>query len=853
MRTGKQLFRAFLSDIRPWTKVVSAVLLMAAVASHAAGYANDGPGGGPHRRLNALALSRFIQMAAQDPILKHYDFRPTVERYGLPAASGLFHVKFQTVTQSGSWYRHMSLWPGVTSSFIEEGDVSAPFAWWVEEGGYTADEPESFMAMRHFYDPLAQSLDSETGKRVSYLTDELDPWVSPILMGHNPRMDAKTWAVKESPYSFYWGQTGLLYIDGLPIVHEDRGREFGKVWRTLGESLHLLADMTVPAHVRNDSHPGPWILNYLTIKKTLKGDPYEDYVDADVVSACAAGPAPEAVRSSLRDVRDPGVLMHFLALFTNQFFFSKDTISGKDGVTGQPVEPANGAAAYPAPKLEFYRFEPASGGAGFYQTPNGFFDAATRTRDGIHTVSAPTVTGQALALIPAAVEAEVKLIDLFMPRVRVFIDGFEKETGRLRFHAVRIQADKSGAYLADGRLTQLWSSPDAVVLLSVGGVRRTAAVRIETGPGSGLSLDLSREIDAARVEAAAAGKPLETSCVVGLDMGGILVRSEPIKIVLAPPSAPPATALEISGPATVTEGEIVSYTLRIPASLAGRVAKVKWLTSMEAVPKFDEKKMAMMFPIRLTPKPVQADFSAPAEPMTYQGFTNTSFMHKYRPGDSERTPVIGAIAFDSAGEIVGRVNKPVTLLVCPLFVKAFNPDSGWKLEPAGDTGVNFTRTVEGRHPPAGGDDAAVSFAYTVGAAVAEGSVWVQFRFFPDASRPEIPEELCKNKFRYVYNYGQLIPQSFQLELSGWKGKFAEVRTSQLPGPNGWKFSGTNQAGFAVLDNGIVRLQVGYLTQVTGSKVSLNYGSVDDTGWLTATTTALRKEAIDLIKSIQLGK
>ncbi|MDD8027335.1 MAG: hypothetical protein PHI34_12565, partial [Acidobacteriota bacterium] len=505
------------------------------------GYGNDGPGGGPHRRLNALALSRFIQAAAKDPILKHYDFQPTLKRYGLPDASRLFLVESKTVTKSGAWHRGETIWPGVTATYIEEGLVRNPFAWWVAEGGYTADEPESYMALRHFYDPLGRGTDAETGTRASYLTDSLDAYMSPIMMGHNPRLDAKTWATSESPYSWGRAQQSLDYIDAMDFGDKDRDKEFGAVWRSLGEILHLLADMTLPAHVRNDSHPGAWW------PKRLNSDPYEDYVDADVATRCAAGAAPDAIRSALSGIQDPGSLMHAVALFTNRNFFSKDTISGRDAVTGEPVVPANGQPAYPSPKLESYRFESSAGGMGFYETPNGLFAPVGRLRDGSHAILTPTLVGQALALIPAAVEAEVKMIDLFMPRVRVIIDGFDDKTSRLRFHALRFQTDESGAFSVEGRPTHLWSSPQAVVLLSHGDAKRASTFLIESGDQSDLSLDLSGAIESARERAAAAGKALEADCVVGLDMGGILVRSEPFKIVIAPPTAPPTENKPVPG------------------------------------------------------------------------------------------------------------------------------------------------------------------------------------------------------------------------------------------------------------------------------------------------------------------
>jgi hypothetical protein len=572
--------------------------MLALLPAFLLGYGNDGPGGGPHRRLNAIALSRFIQAAAKDPILKYYDFRPTVERYGLPAKSGLFQMESKTVTKSGSWHKSEPLWPGLTATYIEEGLVRSPFAWWVEEGGYTADEPESYMAMRHFYDPLARGIDAETGAAASYLTDALDKYFSPLKMGYNPRMDALTWATSGSPYSWGRAQQSLDYIDALDMTDGDRGKEFGAVWRSLGEILHLLADMTLPAHVRNDAHPGAWW------PKTLAGDPYEDYVSADVVSRCAAGEAPEAIRSGLRDVQTPGALMHAVALFTNRFFFSKDTISGRDGMTGEPVKPANGQAAYPSPKLESYRFEKASPGTGYYQTPNGLFDAAQRLRDGSHTVSSPTATGQALALIPAAVEAEVKMIDLFMPRVRVIIDAFDDQTGRLQFHSLRIQADEAGAYGPDGQPARLWSNPDAVVLWTVGETRRAKTVRIEAGERSGLSLDLSRDLESAR-NLTKPGQTLEASCAVGLDMGGILVRSEPIKIVISSPPAPPDEKKPISGGDAIVEGlsQCVGVQAFVYGKFPDRSSRLEHSTNEISAGNFDwfsRQKLRFKYPLRWT-------------------------------------------------------------------------------------------------------------------------------------------------------------------------------------------------------------------------------------------------------------
>ncbi len=59
---------------------------------------------------------------------------------------------------------------------------------WVKHGGYAADEPEVFAALRHFYDP--QGIND--GKR--YLTNRGTYWEG---LAANPGIDAKSWAISD--------------------------------------------------------------------------------------------------------------------------------------------------------------------------------------------------------------------------------------------------------------------------------------------------------------------------------------------------------------------------------------------------------------------------------------------------------------------------------------------------------------------------------------------------------------------------------------------------------------------------------------------------------------------------------
>jgi hypothetical protein len=137
----------------------------------------------------------------------------------------------------------------------------------ITEGGYSADEPNLYVSVKHFYDPMALS-----GKHE--LTDQ-----SSLHGLEYVAIPATEWALTraENPYSLH--NAMLNYKKSMEIpsdsqvaeipatgderdfagtptsVEEMRSMYLGKALRGLGEVMHLVADMTQPAHVRNDSHP----------------------------------------------------------------------------------------------------------------------------------------------------------------------------------------------------------------------------------------------------------------------------------------------------------------------------------------------------------------------------------------------------------------------------------------------------------------------------------------------------------------------------------------------------------------------------------------------------------------------
>jgi len=560
------------------------------------GYANDGEDGGPHRKINQIALKVFAEKTAQDPILGKYNFFPTWKEYGLfgsTAQDDPFKVESLTVTHKGDWYKNDKLtgW-----RYCEEGKARESFAWWIIEGGFNADEPEAFMALRHFYDPK-----NPTAPHLTDLTDGyIGYWVSQsiFLMGENPKVNARDWALYGSDHSLQEA-TRSFAAAGAPVVPADRGEALGKTWRCLGESMHLMADMTVPAHVRNDGHPGQntrmtsEILGKYVKLGNLKSDPYEDYVNALVVVRYATNPIEERLKKEIEDCTKTRDLFDIVALYTNTKFFSTDTIAGTDAVTGNAVTSFNGQPDYNSPRLDNCTYDGAAaakpavnvqipknnplGGlfnavrdtanvvrdtantltpaksSGFYTRKDSLGEIlmARRESTGVHRISEQCADSQASRLIPIAIAANVRLLELTFPRVAVEITNFDAKNKILKCRMLNFEANDKGEYDAKdasllGYVPTCQSS--AIVMLKVGtdvenywqpisAIRAGEFdVKLDGIPNHKLLAYLALD----------SKNPPDTpvTLAVGLDMAGVVVKSDdfnlqnlaitPAEIELAP-------------------------------------------------------------------------------------------------------------------------------------------------------------------------------------------------------------------------------------------------------------------------------------------------------------------------------
>lgn len=166
---------------------------------------------------------------------------------------------------------------------------------WLQEGSYEEDEP-SCRASNHFHNPLkswneaeltdpiwivdrycdAFSPFREKYSNISWATGFLDPEQTPLTSPVN-----NVFAPESDENGRNWSVARGRYYKALTDTDpQQREISFAEIFGTLGYVLHLLQDMAVPAHTRNDFSEGhsqiigwPSLFNIDWI-----GNPFEGYV-----------------------------------------------------------------------------------------------------------------------------------------------------------------------------------------------------------------------------------------------------------------------------------------------------------------------------------------------------------------------------------------------------------------------------------------------------------------------------------------------------------------------------------------------------------------------------------------------
>ncbi|OPY26031.1 MAG: Zinc dependent phospholipase C [Methanocella sp. PtaU1.Bin125] len=368
---------------------------------------------------------------------------------------------------------------------------------WIIDAGYSADEPEAPMALRHFYDPERQP---------RYLTDQIVDWN--VMSYGNPQMDAYTWAftAPDNPYTFQMAKT--YYRRALESV-DPENEDYGNAWRAVGETMHMFADMTVPAHVRNDGH-----VRYDLYERFTRGDSVDDYAYRAAVKSldydCAYASDSQSLQKLFTD----------LAAFTHNNFFSEDTLPLWSSTTT-----TNGNALYASPVLNI---DPSF--TGYYK----------RTVDGRETLMATqklssrlglwttpvlgmdwkVLDSQQQVLIPTAIRADAAVLDAFLPRYAVTIDS------------VTPVLTQPGVYTVEGHITHVptreWpSSPE---------IRNGAHVVVNGKDYAITPYGNAQSLKTIRVDVPAADGDV---LYMYYDLGGYVIKSGSVRIKGPAPTPSP--------------------------------------------------------------------------------------------------------------------------------------------------------------------------------------------------------------------------------------------------------------------------------------------------------------------------
>ncbi|MFA5175272.1 MAG: hypothetical protein WC430_02490, partial [Patescibacteria group bacterium] len=161
-----------------------------------------------------------------------------------------------------------------------EQDLTDEEIGWIKQGAMEEDTPTRWM--NHFYDPVY-----EKG----------------LVFGGMTYSSAKNWAVSpfvQTNYAF-GDKSWQRAIDDLKKGNRE------SAFKELGHTLHLIADMSVPAHTRNDVHLGDFYekfvkLNWNEVLKKINNN--FDFLNANSLEESFRG----------------------LAVFSNNNFYSDDTI-----------------------------------------------------------------------------------------------------------------------------------------------------------------------------------------------------------------------------------------------------------------------------------------------------------------------------------------------------------------------------------------------------------------------------------------------------------------------------------------------------------------------------------------------
>ena len=151
---------------------------------------------------------------------------------------------------------------GVTTQ-LKNGSKTISVVEWIGEGGAEEDSPFT-RSFKHFHDPTRNLEDAGLGGMM----------LSALRWAQQPP------GTQLSGGSYSWHDARQYYLNALTATSiEQRDENLAKMFRAIGQVMHLLEDMSVPEHVRDDPHPSNSLIGWLPIYSS-----YEKYVNLNIAT-----------------------------------------------------------------------------------------------------------------------------------------------------------------------------------------------------------------------------------------------------------------------------------------------------------------------------------------------------------------------------------------------------------------------------------------------------------------------------------------------------------------------------------------------------------------------------------------
>ena len=217
-------------------------------------------------------------------------------------------------------YNNVTTHPALTDEAVDlynffptGAEITSQEKEWMIEGSNKEDVLPR--PMNHFYDPIHKT--AWTGAKEGKFPSKLLALLSTLAVGTEP-VSAVEWitdSFNQQKYAYYEGDRSWP-----KAIEYCASGNLNEAYKTLGYILHLIQDMAMPEHTRDDSHAAVSIIGD-------DGSPYEDYTAQWNRNNLSVAQELKNRNISLPQKSTISDYLMSAAEYSNKYFFSADTIN----------------------------------------------------------------------------------------------------------------------------------------------------------------------------------------------------------------------------------------------------------------------------------------------------------------------------------------------------------------------------------------------------------------------------------------------------------------------------------------------------------------------------------------------